>query len=563
MKAAINIAVIAAVSTVVVIGVISFNFAYQVQSISKGVNERNIIESMNQINSIKNTFSIAALFSIYHGIYDVLKTGSYVENYEGNCDSDQLVDFPTDLPYWRVYDEICIENQIDLIQLKLQQKLPLLFFEYVKSMRDLYPQLEVPEFSVPFLTINKNKIFAVFTSDVTNNKIKFQNTNLEISTDASIEKTVSVIVNSLIDNAKEIFLGTDDPIDDKIVLSASQMRMVDVKTKLNNDNLSGNCEMIRYDGCYSPNSKFTYPTKREMFPETCKTEFISKLTNNIETINFVDSLVELSTDVTLSNIKTNIEFENEDTCLVQSSISSLECGCIEQKCIGSHPVKLGDSQRTVELNGRIANQNDICVPCTSIITGSGSTELCEQYTDKLCLEGSEENGRCVVKASPICPSTGSSCSSAVYDTLTNSCYYDQGCPREIGCPSSNVYEIDSSHNCEIENGNVNIYKASPNCPNGYDFDIGNDVCVKYEDKQCPSGTEEFQNTGRCYSSLKSVPECTLRENLYTKQCQYEYKADVATLVNVKSNEKYPIYDYIENQDDLKNLQLKFYILSKN
>ena len=99
MKAVINVALISAVSVLTVIGVYSFSIAYQSHAVIKGLQERNIIESVNQMKFIEMGMEQAALYSVYQSVYSTSKYGAYGH---GVCEDPAKLGMPNDFPYWSI-----------------------------------------------------------------------------------------------------------------------------------------------------------------------------------------------------------------------------------------------------------------------------------------------------------------------------------------------------------------------------------------------------------------------------------------------------------------------------
>jgi len=289
-------------------------------------------------------------------------------------------------------------------------------------------------------------------------------------------------------------------------------------------------------------------------------------------------------------------------------------------CAQPTQVKVGDQERERPIGdfvvGTGAEKPDIeCTTCFSIEGGN-----CIQYSDKVCFEGTPQNGFCKVEVNPSCNvgsynsitndcRTSAICS-GVLNSATDMCEASPDCPiggsyfsnenvcvliarEEAGCPagftqvglcSGGECVCHTPNTCStgVLDGVIDKCLSGPRCPIGAGYDTVNDNCatgvfcsrglldtvtdrcVDFVGKQCPLSTKEYQGTGRCYKISESEPVCDLHKTLYTKTCDYNYQAEVATLVNLKDKEnKYPVYDNNDQKTDFRNLELRFYVLSKN
>ncbi len=166
----------------------------------------------------------------------------------------------------------------------------------------------------------------------------------------------------------------------------------------------------------------------------------------------------------------------------------------------------------------------------------------------------------------------SGCISDPGNTAREVCWYD----RVSAIPISSCASCTGGfYNCDYAMGCESTVPCDPClsgpadkvCPSG--TTLYNGECRgETISKVCPSyAPEEFGSSERCYQ-ISQNPVCTLRKTLYTKTCDYNYQASVTALVDLTDNEgsyqnKYPVYDPIEKKTDLRNLELQFYMLSKN
>ncbi len=582
MKGMLNVALISAISLLTIIGTLSFSLAYKSNAVVKGIQERNIKESVNQFKILEKGLEQSASYSAYQAFYNTLKHGTYRNDgngVAGKCNTDSIQKFPTNLPYLKIYDSICdeipagIENRI-IKQVEKEQIQ--VFTEYISSIKENY-KIDIPRYASKIISIDNEHIS--FNLD-SNEKLTFENANMKVSDNFVISKIEKLPLKRLIDTVSKFL--EKDYVKDAIVSSEKSMSNVKLDAakikksewnnanKLNDGELGGTCKNTEFKICVDPsivkNFDYVYPKKADFLTQECENVFRLKTIQNTNSISINVPGSTLSVETNQNMIDSNVDTTDESTCATSYQGDSASCDCIKLVCGVNSPVIVGDEKRFRTIEEHEAGSDMKCAPCVGIISGKTfgeSFDTCEQYKLKVCQEGTEQNGECIVTKSIECPSTGSSCSLANYDEDKDLCYYNQGCPKRTGCPSSGLYSYDSSEYCELEGGNNGIYKASPTCPGGFTFDPAKDECIKTIPKQCPSGTEEFGSTGRCYAATKTDPTCSLHKTLYTKTCGFNYQANVAALVKVKDGERYPVYDEADKKTSSRNLEFDFMSLSKN
>ena len=216
MKAAINLALASAVGVLNVISVFSFSIAYKSHAVVKGFQERNIIESVNQMEFIEMGMDQAILYSVYQAGYDVSKYGTY-KNGEygtfGKCDTasvdPQLPDrIPKDLPYWRIFGTTCFDTtgfpvipseiERDMIT-QLEKEVPDRFTEYTDAIKIEY-DISIPNYESAVQLSDSDTIVTLTADD---GEINFDSEKLKLSdTLSGITKTVRLPLKRLIDYIK-------------------------------------------------------------------------------------------------------------------------------------------------------------------------------------------------------------------------------------------------------------------------------------------------------------------------------------------------------------------------
>lgn len=633
MKAVINVALISAVSVLTIIGIYSFSVAYQSHSVLKGLQERNIVESVNQIEFIKMAKEQAGIYSTYQSAYDISKYGTYKHGtygISGTCDPSLLTGLPDDIPYWRVFDNACFDSLAsppemeDIIKTQLKQEIPYRFKEYMDAIKTRY-DIILPEYTTDATILNDEEIS--FTLSFTPQEIKFDSENLDLSKFlGTIQKTIEIPIRRMIKFAA-VSIVSFDPIPAEIESANQNMNAFPISpstvnpdwgdSKLNNGELSGSCQTTAFQSCVHPDDEpYTYPEKPQLIPKVyCNGKFVSSVVDKVSSVSENDPLTGLSVRTYPDWVSETVNSEDETTCLTPSpEISSASCDCVKWICPASRQVKVGDGTEIVPLGqGPVVGIDALSPPvaCTTCFATEGSD--CIQYSFQACPNGFEETGgvgflskeksmasfssislvpilpppvipECVQYADKVCPDSypielngqcintaEKECADPSIDTRIGGSCYDTLClddplienPEECfvypaDCPDGFPQEYDTD-NCRTDP------PVSKTCPDGFPFSK-NGQCAQYASKICPSGTEEFGSTGRCYNTppVESGPVCDLRKNLHEKTCNYNYQADAAALVNVKDKKnKYPVYDSAEDKTDFRNLELQFYVLSKN
>ncbi len=595
MKAQINLAVTATVGVLVVIGVTSLSLVYQSQTVFKNINERNIVESENQMEFIKNNIQQAATYSTYQEIYTLSKYGGYGE-YNGICDSKLLEGYPNNLPYWKVFDAVCFPSPALAFQSELKDTVFEKFTQYLESVKSKFgEELTIPAYlgggntncpsgyhysteektclcdaiEPDFCPLGEHyytdvKIFndkSVLVQVPALDKLKFKSEKLELADKVDVIKFINIPLGRLIEFAKDNFVDIDS-IAPEIESAKKFMESVNVIPEkgswknfdLNDGELTGYCTKVEFQQC----GAFSNPLRSELLPTHCKNDFITKISSNINSLGSKYTSESTYVLVSTENIKTNLDLTDETKCSTNSAESS-SCDCISWECRVPNPVVVGDMIEERAYISHAASETDSCAPCISTYVNEDEVEMCVQYAEKACpLETTPLDGNCIGELAPTCPDTGDEdgipCISASYDNNHDHCHVTEDASL-TSCPTSGGYvEEDSDEN-------LVTYKADAICPVGYTLDPVTDKCVKYVSKECPSGTEEHTN-GKCYKTPQNFVTCSKFETLHEKTCNYDYKVEALAKISITDAEnQYSVYD--SGNTIPKNLELNFYMLSKN
>ena len=648
MKGLTNMTFVIASSLLVTIGGLSLVLSYQSHSVIKGAQERAVVESINQMKFIEMGIEQAALYSAYQGVYPTSKYGTYKDGsygISGTCDST-LIDpvFPkNDLPYWRIFGDTCFSTKPpeieDIIKTQLNLEASDIFNKgYIETIKKEY-DIIIPVYTSDVKLVDAEKVSLDFSAS---GEIKFESETLKLSDKLDkITKEIKLPLKRLIDYSINKFINPSDPFAEEIKKAEQAMSDVAlnhafvkpeyVNNNLNDGELKGNCKSTNFETCVDPRviPDFTYnrPSKAELLPTNCQPEFETKIRKNMNGLEDELNTKAANTDVSLEpkNVKTNINLLLDETkCTPDKTPNFGNCDCIRWVCQAPNQVKAGDQERERPIGDFVVGDGagKPNVECTTCFSAEGGN--CIQYSDKVCFEGTPQNGFCKVEVNPSCNAgsyngitndcrTSAICS-GLLNGATDMCEASPDCPiggsyfssedvcvliakEEAGCPAGFTQvglcfggecTCHTSDTCStgILDSGIDKCLSSPKCPIGTGYDAVNDNCVRaafcsrgfldtatdrcedFVGKKCPLGTEEYQGTGRCYNtpSASSEPVCNLHKTLYTKICSYNYQAEVATLVNLKDTikeNKYPVYDSIEQKTDFKNLELQFYVLSKN
>ncbi|MBI2005309.1 MAG: hypothetical protein HYS80_00930, partial [Candidatus Aenigmarchaeota archaeon] len=443
-------------------------------------------------------------------------------------------------------------------------------------------------------------------------KMKFANEKLELTDDITLLKTVKILLGKLIDIGEENFVNKD-PVSSSIENANQKMNSVAYP------GATKDCKAIsNFQECG------TEPTKKFMLDTTCpnamdkfkgKTESeISDLDNSLDTDGIKVSL-------TIKDLKLDVDDESEFEAATCTSLSpepdSDSCSCIAWMCpynemgVPDAPVEVGDSVPNPKLLASKLNvpSDTKCAPCVEI-TEDGE---CRQWVGLSCppeypvdLGGvavaSIEDGvegikslpsirfapilppvppapvsGCVQVANKVCPvsypvefdgqcvkTVSKECNEAPYTTLSGDDCIETPCPGDpcdtipATCPDGFVSY--GAGQCRSES------PVSKTCPSDYPVIHSETQCRTNPPvpKVCPSGTTKFGDTKRCYSDSAVAPSCQLKDTLYTKSCSYNYKATANVLINAKDTvNEYQVYASVEDNTGMRNLELQFYVLSKN
>lgn len=629
------LAVATVISALAITGVVFYGVVNKAHAVTKGIEERNIVESENQLNRlIEMGMEQAALHSTYQAAYNVSKYGTYQHGaYDtfGKCgvsliDPALLNKLPKTLPYWRILSTACFDttnfpstpSEIEdkVIKPWLEKEISDRFNEYIIAIKNEYDNdVDIPPYTSKIQFSGGETVsFEISTTE----EIKYDSENLKLSHPLKkITKTIILPLKRLIDLGVDNFITkVPDPFSEKIEEAHQAMVSVTVKDMMNantnsvkpayvnNDLNDGeltdittkNCKSTEYKICINPDIipdfKYTYPPKSDLLPTNCEAKFKTKSTSNIDALDKVVGDTDFSIKPKFIETKVDLDADNPIVCPTSNVANSDSCDCLSWVCPSARQVKVGDTTKKVPKGQEPkvgTGPKQPAVTCTTCFEIDGDD--CIQYSDKVCVQGTPQNGNCLVQTTPTCAAGGTlngdvdrceiapTCSSGTYDTEMDSCITGQVgmCPNGFSvipgtCTTVQPVTCKCSGSASCPAGTLNIAidicQSIPTCNTGT-YNSETDKCEDTVSKQCPSGTTEYidpilGNTGRCYNTPTNSPVCGLHKTLYTKTCSYNYQANVAVLVNVADkNNKYPVYDSVEEKNDLRNLELQFYVLSKN
>ncbi len=351
MKSQVNLALAATVGILVVIGVSSLSLVSQSQIVIKNLNERNIVESTNQMEFIKKAIQQSALYSTYQAAYTLSKYGGY-DNYYGACDSSLISDYPTNLPYWRVFDSKCFPNPKNSVELKLKDIAFERFTENLESIRSKFDsKLVIPEYlggtnekcPIGYTYSAEKKTCVCDISEPTSlddcplgneyytkvqiydddtilveipatDKIKFVSETLELSDNVDVVRYIALPLGKLLNFAKMKFVNPDSNILNPLIEESNdEMNLVDYSAET-----TRNCKQITLSDPSNYCGKPVDKTKAQILSEECPNvldKFEDKIINKINNYNLEPpSGIDTSLTTNRDNIKSSVDTDNEGTC---------------------------------------------------------------------------------------------------------------------------------------------------------------------------------------------------------------------------------------------------------
>ena len=415
--------------------------------------------------------------------------------------------------------------------------------------------------------------------------------------DFSIDKFIAKVPDPFSEKIEDAHQAMSSvTVQNRIIVYPNSVKLDFVDNDLNNGELTDrgikNCKSTEYKICIHPDVthdfEYVYPSKAEILPTNCESKFEDTVNNNIDNLDFQTPDTKVLIEPKL--VETKVDVNDETICSTSNVANSNSCDCIKWACPAAQQVVVGDSTLiTLAYIKQSAKENDLCADCYGIETDDEGIQLCIQYSGKICKSGTPQDGNCLVQIDPNCPDGMSlngdtdkcevdpSCSAGNYDTGTDDCRFDtqSACPDGfivVSCFGEEPPTCICSGIASCPAGDLNTdtdkCESNPTCSTG-SYKPATNYCEKTIPKECPDGTEEYKDesgdyTGRCYKENPGTPICDLHKTLYSKTCNYNYQASAAALVNVKDKDnKYPVYDSVEKKTDIRNLELQFYILSKN
>ncbi len=546
MKSQVNAVWIASASVLAVVGVLSFSLAYQVQSVLRGQNERTIIEAINEMELVKKALPQAAVYSSYQAGYETLKYGGYSTQ---GCTPEKF----NNLPYWKVDDNECFPNNLNQ---DLARNVKEIMDEYLKALKEEASKIkiEIPEYRSMAIELKGEEI-TVQTS--ANEKIKFLIEGLELSDSPNIKTTVKLRIADLINKGIEIFRDKN-PVKDQIVFAEQS--------------ISNACKKITYEKCFNPFTENVEKTKRQMLDATCPdvlVDFEDSIKKNILGLNSkfdtkdIDVTLETNNDLIQAHVDSEIE---KETCTQErlpdyrgKLSDGSACACIEWACPSDKPIAVGSPS--------VLSEFDKCSARVEAPPSCGglreiSNGLCVKILPKECLEGKEIDGKCYKERVSGCSTPAEPCSYYRVSCDTKSFCFDVATGSSCTSCSEGFFNCDFVQGCEstVSCEPCLVYVGEKQCPGA---EVDGECWGEVTSKRCQVGTEIG---GKCYATPISNTVCGLKETLYKKTCNYAYSAEANVLVNVEDTikeNKYPVYDESDKKTDFRNLELQFYVLSKN
>jgi len=523
MKGLTNMAFVIASSLLVTIGGLSLVLSYQAHSVIKGAQERAVVESINQMKFIEMGMEQAALYSVYQSVYSTSKYGAYGH---GTCEDPAKLGMPTDFPYWSIFNKACFPEIENTIKPEVETKTHEIFNkEYIPAIKK--------EFGINMPSYNSEITLADETTLTmsTSGEIKFDSEKLKLSDKPDkIIKNIKLPLKRLIDFGVKNFVSPDS-ISSKIKSAKDSLSALSANGNLNGGTVTGNCPSMDFVACVHPDIEFTWPKKSEILASTnCKSEFENKIRNNIRDLESESNKKEGNTGVSLTINKLEVDTNDEiEDCPEKPEKSSPLCACIEWKCpsgsirfgsTDSNEIVLQDADCRLDINGAPFVGKELqCPPGFPFERTENGQVICvSEVRGKACptrLGCSDEGGVCQI------------------------CFPG---PPDICIPCSRECEAGTPHGDECWGNTQSKVLA------------------------CPSNTREYSDTGRCYNIQTTSSVCSHFEDRYEKSCNYDYSATANVLINLKDKDnknKYPIFDKNDQKTDFRNLELQFYVLSKN
>ncbi len=302
MKAAVNTALVASASVLAFIGVFSLGLVQQSEIILKDLNERSVMESINQMEFAKMAVRQSAIYSTHQSVYETIKYGYYSTT---GCDADSF----GGIPYWRTFDSECppIALETDLTE-NLQQR----FDSYLMSLK---LQVEKIGITIPHIKIQVRSIAdnEIILQPASTEKIRLTGRNVEINDFPDLRENVKMGISDIIQFAMQ-----------KFVLVDSLLMEIDKAE----DQMPKECKEITVTRCIAP----PVETKKDLLNQQCPNA-LGKYENLIrENVAGLDSSLDsasMDTKLTITGIKSKVDTEPGDepsTCTVTSA-EDVRCGC--------------------------------------------------------------------------------------------------------------------------------------------------------------------------------------------------------------------------------------------
>lgn len=523
MKSQVNAVWLAGGSVLAIIGVLSFSLAYQVHSVVRGLHERNSIEAINEMEFVKKALHQSLIYSTYQSVYETLKYGGYPT--EG-CDPKTSGD---GIPYLRTKDSTCPPEILDeTIEKGLQSK----FGEYIITLRakSNIIDIQIPDYKSVTAKIIENQVDVQASTD---EKLKFTSENIEISDSPNVKATLKLRISDLVSKAIKYFV-LDDPVKKQIESAETQLSNIQVNKPLSSGKLTGNCKSTKFEACFPPDIKYTYPSKFSMLPENCEKNFVTTIVNNTNNLD-LDSEVSLKTSA--NSIKSYVDVEKpasslltgsviapieitpelttgiESNCEKSQTANYTDCGCIKWECSSSTPVRIGTEipQQNLPFTTTVSDDdqnNDVCSPCAKVIPGNETNpDVCVQFTEKTCPSGYEPVTNGISTSSTDSKSLSFSSVNLAVTLPPTQPSQTPPCVKSTNplCPTDYV---------EFDKGCVQLVKKECNDVTYNTFIDG--YCYNFKDCEedpcpsiaasCPAGYKEYDQT-RCRTDPPTQPSC--------------------------------------------------------
>lgn len=429
MKAAVNVALTAIVGVMVVVGVSSFTLVYKSDAAVKGINERNVMESLAQMEFVKKAIVQSATYSVQQEAYELLKYGGY-DAYGNECDPSSTSGYPADSPYWLVLGEKCfpsVQSSLDAgmkdgvfekfaqnlesIRGKFNDKLKLP--EYLGGSSDKCPagykysaekktcmcdsiggdESECPlgeEHYTEVRIFNDNSVYVKIPQT---SRLEFKSETLELSDNADIRIYADIPLGKILKFANDNLDEINKYMSSSLKISEDEMKSVDY------DGKPVDCTKIEYANTakYCGQPKIT-ETKKDILDISCPNaleRYEDGIIGKVSSYGLVspDKSFKLYLAADRNRIGSYADVDI-DTCESGKKENYDGCSCASWACAGTTPVKFGADYMlpsSLPFSTSIDPSESgsvICSPCAKVKAGLlDDPDTCEQFVTESCPEG--------------------------------------------------------------------------------------------------------------------------------------------------------------------------------